>query len=122
MILHRRGFRERLVCRIAAIAQGLYDTLWRIILFDLRPNLGEGRKRCDGGPASSFVSETPLPETPSMEQPIILCGLGRVGWRVLEYLQAAGFPTCVVDVNCPAQDPRLKQARPRPRPIRHIDN
>src|SRR5438105_2546429 len=46
-----------------------------------------------------------------MEQPIILCGLGRVGWRVLEYLQAAGLPAVVVDVNCSAQDPRLKDAR-----------
>ncbi|HEV3444182.1 MAG TPA: NAD-binding protein, partial [Gemmataceae bacterium] len=56
-----------------------------------------------------------------MEQPIILCGLGRVGWRVLEYLQAAGLPTVVVDVNCSPQDPRLKQARLVRGDIRQMD-
>ncbi|HLN26571.1 MAG TPA: NAD-binding protein [Gemmataceae bacterium] len=42
-----------------------------------------------------------------MEQTIILCGLGRVGWRVLEYLRAAGFPVVVVDTRCRPNDPRL---------------
>jgi Trk K+ transport system NAD-binding subunit len=46
-----------------------------------------------------------------MEQPFILCGLGRVGWRVLEYLQAAGLPVVVVDTRCSPTDPRLGNAR-----------
>ena len=46
-----------------------------------------------------------------MDQPVILCGLGRVGGRVLEYLQAAGIPVVVVDNCCAADDPRLAQAR-----------
>jgi Trk K+ transport system NAD-binding subunit len=46
-----------------------------------------------------------------MEQPFILCGLGRIGWRVLEYLQAAGLPVVVVDTGCDPKDPRLGNAR-----------
>ncbi len=46
-----------------------------------------------------------------MEKPIVLCGLGRMGWRVLEYLQAAGLPVVVVDLKCAADDPRLKGVR-----------
>src|SRR5271156_4097850 len=46
-----------------------------------------------------------------MEQPIVLCGLGRVGWRVLEYLQAANLPVVVVDTICRADDPRLRGVR-----------
>jgi Trk K+ transport system NAD-binding subunit len=46
-----------------------------------------------------------------IEQPIILCGLGRIGWRVLEYLQAAGLPVVIVDTRCAADDPRLRGAR-----------
>jgi Trk K+ transport system NAD-binding subunit len=46
-----------------------------------------------------------------MDQPIILCGLGRVGWRVLEYLRAAGLPVVVVDTHCTADDPRLHGLR-----------
>lgn len=46
-----------------------------------------------------------------MEHPIILCGLGRVGWRVLEYLRAAGLPVVVVDTRCPADHPDLAGAR-----------
>lgn len=45
-----------------------------------------------------------------MEQPFILCGLGRVGWRVLEYLRAAGLPVVVVDTQCAPDDPRLEGA------------
>ena len=45
-----------------------------------------------------------------MEQPFILCGLGRIGWRVLEYLQAAGLPVVVVDTRCDPKDPRLGKA------------
>ncbi|HEV3120181.1 MAG TPA: NAD-binding protein, partial [Gemmataceae bacterium] len=46
-----------------------------------------------------------------MGQPFILCGLGRVGWHVLEYLQSAGLPVVVIDTRCLAHDPRLKGAR-----------
>jgi Trk K+ transport system NAD-binding subunit len=46
-----------------------------------------------------------------IEQPIILCGLGRIGWRVLDYLQAAGLPVVIVDTRCAADDPRLRGAR-----------
>lgn len=45
-----------------------------------------------------------------MEQPFVLCGLGRIGWRVLEYLQAAGLPVVVVDTRCDPNDPRLGKA------------
>ncbi len=46
-----------------------------------------------------------------MESPIVLCGLGRMGARVLEYLQAANLPVVVVDTQCQAGDPRLRGAR-----------
>ena len=42
-----------------------------------------------------------------MEPHFILCGLGRVGWRVLEHLRAVGTPITVIDNRCSAQDPRL---------------
>src|SRR5262245_58934969 len=45
-----------------------------------------------------------------MEQHFILCGLGRVGWRVLEYLRAAGASVTVIDTRCAPDDPRLGQA------------
>src|SRR5690348_1763128 len=41
------------------------------------------------------------------ERPVVLCGLGRVGWRVLESLRAAGQVVAVVDTHPPADDPRL---------------
>jgi Trk K+ transport system NAD-binding subunit len=46
-----------------------------------------------------------------MDQPVILCGLGRIGWRVLEYLHAVGLPVVVVDTRCLPNDPRLGKAR-----------
>ncbi|HZU38872.1 MAG TPA: NAD-binding protein, partial [Gemmataceae bacterium] len=46
-----------------------------------------------------------------MDQPVILCGLGRVGARVLEYLRTAGLPVVVVDNSCQPDDPRLLGAR-----------
>jgi Trk K+ transport system NAD-binding subunit len=46
-----------------------------------------------------------------MENPFLLCGLGRVGWRVLEYLRAAGLPVVVIDCNCAPGDPRLQGVR-----------
>jgi Trk K+ transport system NAD-binding subunit len=42
-----------------------------------------------------------------MDNHVILCGLGRVGWHVLEFLRAAGTPVVVVDNRCAADDPRL---------------
>jgi Trk K+ transport system NAD-binding subunit len=46
-----------------------------------------------------------------MDQPVILCGLGRVGSRVLEYLLAADLPVVVIDNCCAADDSRLGRAR-----------
>jgi Trk K+ transport system NAD-binding subunit len=43
-----------------------------------------------------------------MDRPVILCGLGNVGWGVLKYLQAAGLTVTVVDLHSPSDDPRLK--------------
>jgi Trk K+ transport system NAD-binding subunit len=45
-----------------------------------------------------------------VQQHFILCGLGKVGARVLEYLRAAGSAVVVVDNRCPADDPRLAGA------------
>jgi Trk K+ transport system NAD-binding subunit len=46
-----------------------------------------------------------------MTAPIVLCGLGRTGARVLTYLRAAGLPVVVVDSGCKPDDPRLRGAR-----------
>ncbi|MBY0513361.1 MAG: NAD-binding protein [Gemmataceae bacterium] len=40
-------------------------------------------------------------------RPVLLCGLGRVGWRVLESLRAAGLTVVVVDTVVTPGDPRL---------------
>ncbi len=42
-----------------------------------------------------------------MEPPIIVCGLGRVGTRVLKYLKPTGLSVVVVDTLCQPDDPRL---------------
>ncbi|AMV27929.1 Glutathione-regulated potassium-efflux system protein KefC [Gemmata sp. SH-PL17] len=42
-----------------------------------------------------------------MERPVLLCGLGRVGWRVLDSLRAAGLPVVVIDIKADPNDPRL---------------
>ncbi len=39
--------------------------------------------------------------------PVLLCGLGKVGWRVLDALRAAGLPVAVVDLHAQPDDPRL---------------
>jgi Trk K+ transport system NAD-binding subunit len=44
----------------------------------------------------------------SNDEPIVVCGLGRVGARVLEYLRAAKLPVVVVDNKCKPDDPRLR--------------
>ncbi|HEY7425828.1 MAG TPA: NAD-binding protein [Gemmataceae bacterium] len=46
-----------------------------------------------------------------MEAPIVLCGLGRMGTRILEYLHAANLPVVVIDNRCRPDDPRLKGTR-----------
>ncbi|HYT89708.1 MAG TPA: NAD-binding protein, partial [Gemmataceae bacterium] len=46
-----------------------------------------------------------------MQQHFIICGLGRVGARVLEYLRAAGSEVVVIDDRCEPDDPRLQGAR-----------
>jgi Trk K+ transport system NAD-binding subunit len=46
-----------------------------------------------------------------MQQHIILCGLGRVGGRVLQFLRAAGTEVVVIDNHCEAGDVRLGDAR-----------
>jgi Trk K+ transport system NAD-binding subunit len=46
-----------------------------------------------------------------MTRPFILCGLGRTGSRVLEYLRAAGMNVVVVDNRCREGDSRLQGVR-----------
>ena len=46
-----------------------------------------------------------------MNSPVILCGFGRIGRRVLDYLRTAGMPVVVVDTRCSPDDPRLKGVR-----------
>lgn len=56
--------------------------------------------------------ESPLPLARGKDQlpgerRFILCGLGQVGARVLDYLQAMGVQVVVIDNNCDPYDPRL---------------
>jgi Trk K+ transport system NAD-binding subunit len=44
-------------------------------------------------------------------QPVIVCGLGKVGWRVLDYLRATGLLVVAIDQRCTADDPRLAGVR-----------
>lgn len=46
-----------------------------------------------------------------MDRPIVLCGLGRMGSRVLDYLLAAKLPVVVLDTVCQPEDARLRGAR-----------
>src|SRR5262245_4886761 len=46
-----------------------------------------------------------------MDQPVILCGLGRIGWAVLDYLKAAGLSVVAIDSRCKLTDPRLAGVR-----------
>lgn len=46
-----------------------------------------------------------------MDAPIILCGLGRLGTRILKHLHAANLPVVVIDDRCSAADERLQGAR-----------
>ncbi len=56
-----------------------------------------------------------------MERPVLLCGLGNVGWRVLEFLRTAGTPVVVVDVHAHADDPRLAGVRFVPGDCRKVE-
>lgn len=47
-----------------------------------------------------------------MDRPIILCGLGRMGRHVLDYLVAASLPVVIIDTKCcDLDDPSLRGAR-----------
>jgi Trk K+ transport system NAD-binding subunit len=46
-----------------------------------------------------------------VESPIVVCGLGRMGTRILDYLRAANLPVVVVDNRCECDDSRLKGLR-----------
>jgi Trk K+ transport system NAD-binding subunit len=46
-----------------------------------------------------------------VERPVVLCGLGQVGWRVLESVRAAGLSLVAVDLNTSPDDPRLRGVR-----------
>jgi Trk K+ transport system NAD-binding subunit len=43
-----------------------------------------------------------------MDRPIVLCGLGRMGARVFDFLRTAALPVVVVDTVARADDPRLQ--------------
>src|SRR5262245_43655522 len=53
-----------------------------------------------------FPYPVPSGATP-VDGPVILCGLGRVGWRVLECLRTAGVPVVAVDTQADPTDSRL---------------
>lgn len=46
-----------------------------------------------------------------MDLPVILCGLGRVGWTVLDFLKAAGLSVVAVDLHAKPTDSRLSGVR-----------
>ncbi len=48
-----------------------------------------------------------------MDRPILLCGLGLVGWRVLEHLKSLDHPVVVVDNQAEPDDPRLQHPHVR---------
>ncbi len=43
-----------------------------------------------------------------MAHTVLLCGLGQVGWRVLDSLKSAGASITVIDLKAKADDPRLR--------------
>jgi Trk K+ transport system NAD-binding subunit len=46
-----------------------------------------------------------------VESPLVLCGLGRLGTRILRYLHSANMPVVVIDNRCAPDDDRLQGAR-----------
>ncbi|MBL8823160.1 MAG: NAD-binding protein [Planctomycetia bacterium] len=43
----------------------------------------------------------------SVSAPVIVCGLGRVGWPVIDYIRALGWPIIAIDQETEPTDPRL---------------
>ncbi len=52
----------------------------------------------------NFDKESSLPH-------VIVCGLGGIGWPVLDYLRASGWSIVAIDQNCRPDDPRLEGIR-----------
>src|SRR5262245_794953 len=48
-----------------------------------------------------------MQENLPVSEPVILCGLGKIGWRILELLRAAGIPVVVINRDRPADEARL---------------
>ena len=46
-----------------------------------------------------------------MDQPVILCGLGKVGWTVLDFLKTAGLSVVAIDLHVKPTDSRLAGVR-----------
>ncbi|QVL32157.1 NAD-binding protein [Telmatocola sphagniphila] len=42
-----------------------------------------------------------------MRGPVLLCGLGTIGWRILDFLRAAGVSVVAIDTTCRSDDTRL---------------
>jgi Trk K+ transport system NAD-binding subunit len=55
-----------------------------------------------------------------VERPIVLCGLGRVGWRVLDSFKSAGLSVVVVDIHASPDDPRLQGVKVVKGDCRHL--
>src|SRR5205807_864011 len=51
------------------------------------------------------------PRSCAMDQPVILCGLGKVGWTVLDFLKAAGLSVVAIDLHAKPTDSRLAGVR-----------
>ena len=49
--------------------------------------------------------------TPSDPRPVLICGLGRIGWRVLESVRASGTPIVAIDNHLEPDDPQLAGIR-----------
>src|SRR5436190_7330138 len=52
-----------------------------------------------------------LPSENFLQGPVVLCGLGRVGWRVLDCLRTAGVAVVAIDTTAVPGDPRLRGVR-----------
>src|SRR5438105_4026429 len=59
---------------------------------------------------SALASTEVQPDNAAL-QPVIVCGLGKVGWRVVDYLRATGLAVVAIDQRCAADDPRLAGVR-----------
>src|SRR6266404_7808044 len=51
------------------------------------------------------------PSSASVPNPVVLCGLGKIGNRVLDFLRAAGLPVVVVDLTCDPNDSQWQGLR-----------